>query len=366
MPMHPKEATERLTALDQELMDPAVASSPTRLRDLSKERAHLVPIVETWAALCKAREELADSAELMSDPEFAEMAKEEHAALLTSVSELESKLQMVLIPPDPYEGRDIILEIRAGTGGDEAALFAGDLFRMYARFCDHHRWKLEMMDSSEITVGGAAGKSQQGFKEVICQISGGEAYKYLRHESGVHRVQRVPVTEAQGRIHTSAATVAIMPVAEAVEVDIKEADLRIDVYRASGPGGQSVNTTDSAVRITHVPSGTVVQCQDEKSQHKNKAKAMKVLAARVFEKQQAEIHAEQAEQRRAQVGSGDRSERIRTYNFPQNRLTDHRIGLTLYQLDRIIEGDLSSVVDAMEAAVMEKIKAEMAEEPDED
>jgi peptide chain release factor 1 len=290
------------------------------------------------------------------------MAKEEHAALISLVTELEEKLQLALIPPDPYEGRDIILEIRAGTGGDEAALFAGDLFRMYARYCDQHRWKLEMMDSSEITVGGAAGKSQVGFKEVICQISGGEAYKYLRHESGVHRVQRVPVTEAQGRIHTSAATVAIMPVAEAIEVDIKEADLRIDVYRASGPGGQSVNTTDSAVRITHEPTGTVVQCQDEKSQHKNKAKAMKVLAARVFEKQQAEIHAAQAEQRRAQVGSGDRSERIRTYNFPQNRLTDHRIGLTLYQLDRIIEGDLSSVVEAMEAAVLEKIKAEMAVE----
>jgi len=220
-----------------------------------------------------------------------------------------------------------------------------------------------MMGSSEITVGGAAGKSQVGFKEVICQISGKEAYKYLRHESGVHRVQRVPVTEAQGRIHTSAATVAIMPVAEAVEVDIKEMDLRIDVFRASGPGGQSVNTTDSAVRITHLPTGTVVQCQDEKSQHKNKAKAMKVLAARVLEKQQAEIHAEQAEQRRSQVGSGDRSERIRTYNFPQNRLTDHRVGLTLYQLDRIIEGDLSSVVEAMGAAVMEKIKADMSADP---
>ncbi len=294
------------------------------------------------------------------------MAQEEHQSLVTQVGALEQKLQMVLIPPDPYDGRDVILEIRAGTGGDEAALFAGDLFRMYARFCDQHRWKLEMMGSSEITVGGAAGKSQQGFKEVICQISGGEAYRYLRHESGVHRVQRVPVTEAQGRIHTSAATVALMPVADAVEVDIKEADLRIDVFRASGPGGQSVNTTDSAVRITHVPTGTVVQCQDEKSQHKNKAKAMKVLAARVLEKQQAEIHEEQAEQRRAQVGSGDRSERIRTYNFPQNRLTDHRIGLTLYQLDRIIEGDLSSVVDAMEEAVMEKIKAEMAESPTED
>jgi peptide chain release factor 1 len=362
MSMHPKEAVKRLTALDQDLMDPAVVSNPNRLRDLSKERAHLAPIVDTWLGLVKARGELSDIEELMEDPEFAEMAGEEVKALEAQVEALETKLQMVLIPPDPYEGRDIILEIRAGTGGDEAALFAGDLFRMYSRYCDQNRWKIEMMGSSEITVGGAAGKSQVGFKEVICQISGGEAYKFLRHESGVHRVQRVPVTEAQGRIHTSAATVAIMPVAEAVEVDIKEADLRVDVYRASGPGGQSVNTTDSAVRITHLPTGTVVQCQDEKSQHKNKAKALKVLAARVLEKQAAEIHEAQAEQRRAQVGTGDRSERIRTYNFPQNRLTDHRIGLTLYQLDRIIEGELTSVVEAMAAAVMEKIKAEMAED----
>jgi peptide chain release factor 1 len=362
MSMHPKEAVERLAALDQDLMDPAVVSNPNRLRDLSKERAHIAPIVDTWLALVQARGELSDTEELMEDPEFAEMAGEELNALKIQVEALENKLQMVLIPPDPYEGRDIILEIRAGTGGDEAALFAGDLFRMYSRYCDQNRWKIEMMGSSEITVGGAAGKSQVGFKEVICQISGGEAYKFLRHESGVHRVQRVPVTEAQGRIHTSAATVAIMPVAEAVEVDIKEADLRVDVYRASGPGGQSVNTTDSAVRITHLPTGTVVQCQDEKSQHKNKAKALKVLAARVLEKQAAEIHEAQAEQRRAQVGTGDRSERIRTYNFPQNRLTDHRIGLTLYQLDRIIEGELTSVVEAMAAAVMEKIKAEMAED----
>jgi peptide chain release factor 1 len=362
MSMHPKEAVERLAALDQDLMDPAVVSNPNRLRDLSKERAHLAPIVDTWLGLVKARGELSDIEELMEDPEFAEMAGEEVKALEAQVEALETKLQMVLIPPDPYEGRDIILEIRAGTGGDEAALFAGDLFRMYSRYCDQKRWKIEMMGSSEITVGGAAGKSQVGFKEVICQISGGEAYQFLRHESGVHRVQRVPVTEAQGRIHTSAATVAIMPVAEAVEVDIKEAEIRVDVFRASGPGGQSVNTTDSAVRITHLPTGTVVQCQDEKSQHKNRAKALKVLAARVLEKQAAEVHEAQAEQRRAQVGTGDRSERIRTYNFPQNRLTDHRIGLTLYQLDRIIEGELTCVVEAMAAAVMEKIKAEMAED----
>jgi len=358
---HPREAVERLAALDQEFMDPSVSSNPNRIRELSVERAHLAPIVEIWNGLLKARAELADTKELMEDPEFREMAQAEYAELESQVQLLETQLKVALIPPDPFEGRDILLEIRAGTGGDEAALFAGDLFRMYGRFCDQRKWKLEMMSSSEITVGGAAGKSVVGFKEVICQISGGDAYRFLRHESGVHRVQRVPLTEAQGRIHTSAATVAIMPIAEAVEVNIKEADVRVDVFRASGPGGQSVNTTDSAVRLTHVPTGLVVQCQDEKSQHKNKAKALKVLAARILEKQQQEQQEEQAEQRRAQVGSGDRSERIRTYNFPQNRLTDHRIGLTLYQLDRIIEGDLSPVIDGMMAAVTDQMDASLSD-----
>ena len=364
MSMHPRDAARRIQELDQQLMDPAVVSNQQRLKDVSQERARLVPIVETWAALTKARTELKESRELMDDPEYREMAQEEHDALSTQVEALQKKLRIALIPPDPYEGRDILIEIRAGTGGDEAGLLAGDLFRMYARYCDARRWKTEIISSSEVTVGGAGGKAVQGYKEVIFQVAGDDAYKYLRHESGVHRVQRVPLTETQGRIHTSAATVAIMPVADTVEVNIEEKDLRIDVFRASGPGGQSVNTTDSAVRITHIPTGVVVQCQDEKSQHKNKAKAMKVLASRILEQQEAEAAAEQAEQRRSQVGSGDRSERIRTYNYPQNRLTDHRIGLTLYKLDRIMEGTLDEVVDAMMEAVLQQVPTDISEDED--
>ncbi len=362
MSMHPREAARRIEELDQQLMDPSVVSNQQRLKEVSQERARLVPIVEVWTALSKARSELRESRELMEDPEFREMAQEEHDQLTVTVEELQKQLRIALIPPDPYEGRDILIEIRAGTGGDEAGLFAGDLFRMYARYCDGRRWKTEIISSSEVTVGGAGGKAVQGYKEVIFQVSGDDAYKYLRHESGVHRVQRVPLTETQGRIHTSAATVAIMPVAETVEVNIEDKDLRIDVFRASGPGGQSVNTTDSAVRITHIPTGVVVQCQDEKSQHKNKAKAMKVLASRILEAQEAEAAAEQAEQRRSQVGSGDRSERIRTYNYPQNRLTDHRIGLTLYKLDRIMEGTLDEVVDAMMEAVLQQVPTDIPED----
>jgi peptide chain release factor 1 len=338
------EALGRLEELDRRLMDPATAADPARLREVTRDRAHLVPVVEAWRTLDAARTELADARELLDDAEMREMAKEEVARLTELIPRLEEELRAALIPPDPFEGRDLILEIRAGTGGDEAALFAADLFRMYTRYADVRGWRVERLDTSEITVGGGAGRSASGFKEVIVQISGADAYVQLRHESGVHRVQRVPLTEAQGRIHTSAATVAIMPVADAVEVDIAEKDLRVDVFRAGGPGGQSVNTTDSAVRITHIPTGIVVQCQDEKSQHKNKAKAMKVLAARMLEQKQAEADAAMAATRRQQVGTGDRSERIRTYNYPQNRLTDHRIGLTLYQLDRIVEGDLDQVI----------------------
>jgi peptide chain release factor 1 len=361
--MHPREAASRIEELDQLLMRPDVVSSQQRLKEVSQERASLVPIVDTWSALSKARAELKETRELLDDPEFREMASEEQDQLAAEVERLVKALRVALIPPDPYEGRDILVEIRAGTGGDEAGLFAGDLFRMYSRYCDSHRWKTELLSTSALTVGGGGGKAVQGYKEVIFQVSGADAYKYLRHESGVHRVQRVPLTETQGRIHTSAATVAIMPVADAVEVNIEEKDIRFDVFRASGPGGQSVNTTDSAVRITHIPSGLVVQCQDEKSQHKNKAKAMKVLASRLLEKQEAEAAAEQAEQRRAQVGSGDRSERIRTYNYPQNRLTDHRIGFTLYKLDRVMEGDMEEVVDAMMEAVLKQVPTDI---PDED
>jgi peptide chain release factor 1 len=353
------EAQARLAELDTALLNPAVVGNPTRLKEVTRDRAHLVPVVETWAELDRARREIAEALEMADDPDMREMAWEEVNRLRAVVPELETRLRRSLIPPDPFEGREIILEVRAGTGGDEAALFAADLFRMYERYASTQGWRLEVMDRSEILVGGAAGKSALGYKEVICQITGGDAYKHLRHESGVHRVQRVPLTEAQGRIHTSAATVAIMPVAEAVEVDIQEKDLRIDVFRAGGPGGQSVNTTDSAVRITHLPTGTVVICQDEKSQHKNKAKAMKVLAARILEAKQAAADAAHAEQRRAQVGSGDRSERIRTYNYPQNRLTDHRIGLTLYSLDRVIEGELEPVVTALNDHLIESMVKEL-------
>jgi peptide chain release factor 1 len=258
---------------------------------------------------------------------------------------MEEELKLLLLPKDPYEGRNILLEIRAGTGGDEAALFAGDLYRMYNRYAQSKGWKLEVLSFSEISAGGNA----VGYKEIICQIRSDGVYSHLKYESGVHRVQRVPVTETQGRIHTSAATVAILPEPDEVEVNIRDQDLRIDVFRASGPGGQSVNTTDSAVRITHEPSGLVVICQDEKSQHKNRAKALKVLSARLFDLQEAERLAEESEARRSQVGTGDRSERIRTYNFPQNRLTDHRIGLTLYKLDQVVEGDMDQVVEPVRA-----------------
>lgn len=352
----------RLEELDRALMDPSILSSSEKLRNVTTERAQLEPIVNCWADLEDTRNELEETRELLSDPEFKEMAQQEITQLNARIEQLSQELKLALIPPDPFEGRDIILEVRAGTGGDEAAIFAYDLFRMYSRFCEGHRWRVQVLSENRITVGGGAGKSAIGYKEVVCQISGGEAYRHLRHESGVHRVQRVPLTESQGRVHTSAATVAILPVPEAVEVNINPTDLRIDVYRASGAGGQHVNTTDSAVRITHLPTGVVVQCQDEKSQHKNKAKAMKVLSARILEQEKRQAHQSAAEERRSQVGSGDRSERIRTYNFPQNRLTDHRIGLTLYKLDRIIEGDLGELSDSLNAYLQEQLIAEHAGE----
>ncbi|MDG1483807.1 MAG: peptide chain release factor 1 [Myxococcota bacterium] len=348
----------RLGELDRSLMDPAILSNPIRIKEVTKERAHLVPIVELWSKLSQAREEMADAREMLNDPEMKEMAELEIDSLSEMILKFEDDLRKALIPPDPYEGRDIILEIRAGTGGDEAALFAADLFRMYSRFGSNHRWKMSILDTSRISVGGSSGRSAEGFKEIICQISGGDAYRYLQHESGVHRVQRVPLTETQGRIHTSAATVAILPVAEEVEVNLDERELRIDVMRAGGPGGQSVNTTDSAVRIIHLPTGLTVKCQDEKSQHKNKAKAMRVLAARLLELRQSAADAEEAEARRAQVGSGDRSERIRTYNYPQNRITDHRINLTLYKLDRIVEGDLTDLLSALNANLQEQLASQ--------
>jgi len=338
----------RLEALNLTLMDPNVASDGANYKKVTKEHSHVSGIVDGWNVVRTLEAQIADTKELLAepDPEMREMARAELDELNPQLEAAVTALKLLLLPVDPYEGRPMILEIRAGTGGDEAALFAADLYRMYSRFAETKKLKMELLSSSEITVGGS-GKTLLGFREVILSLSGTDAYKLLKFESGVHRVQRVPATESQGRIHTSAATVAVMPEPDEVEVKIDAKDLRIDVMRAGGPGGQSVNTTDSAVRILHIPTGMIVQCQDEKSQHKNKDKAMRVLKTRLYEKMEAERHAEEAADRKSQVGSGDRSERIRTYNFPQNRLTDHRIGLTLYSLDKIVDGDLHPVVDPL-------------------
>ncbi len=310
---------------------------------MAKEYAELAPVVEAVEALRKASAELADLDGLVTEEQDAEMralADDERKALAKQLPELERRVKVLLLPRDEADSRNAILEVRAGSGGDEAALFAADLFRMYQRYAELRGWKVEVMHANETGLGG--------FKEVVASISGREVFSRLKFESGVHRVQRVPETEASGRIHTSAATVAVLPEAEEIDVDIDDRDLRIDVYRASGPGGQSVNTTDSAVRITHLPTGVVVTQQDEKSQHKNKAKAMRVLRARLYDMERAARDAERAAERKDQVGSGDRSERIRTYNFPQGRVSDHRINLTLYKLDKVLAGEaLDELVEAL-------------------
>ncbi len=340
--------SEELTKL---LSDPAVFADPETLRRYAKEQADLRPVVSAYHEYRKLQQELRENQELLDsegqDSEFAALIKEEVAALTARLATLETELRTMLLPRDPNDERGVIMEIRAGTGGDEAALFAADLFRMYSRYADSQRWRVEVMNVSPTETGGC--------KEVIASIEGKDVYSKLKFESGTHRVQRVPATEAQGRIHTSAVTVAILPEAEEVEVDIDPADLRIDVFRSSGPGGQSVNTTDSAVRVTYEPKDRkglriVVTCQDEKSQHKNRAKALKVLRARLMDLLEGERQAQLSEQRRSQIGSGDRSERIRTYNFAQSRLTDHRIQLTLYKLEEIMEGRLDEVLEALSLA----------------
>lgn len=336
-----REIEERYDSLERELSNPQVINNQKIYQKYLKEHSTLSPIVETFRRYKSVQQEIEDNKTLLNDPdpEIRKLAKEEIEELKTSLEDLEKQLKILLLPKDPNDEKNILLEIRAGTGGEEAALFVADLFRMYSRYAESKGWKTEIMSQHPTGIGG--------FKEIIILIEGKNVYSRLKYESGVHRVQRVPETEAQGRIHTSAVTVAVLPEAEEIDVQIDPEDLRIDVYRASGHGGQHVNTTDSAVRITHLPTGLVVTCQDEKSQHKNKAKAMKVLRSRLYELQQAELQSKISEERRNMVGSGDRSERIRTYNFPQGRVTDHRIGLTLYKLEDILQGDLDMVIDPL-------------------
>jgi len=348
------EAEKRFGNLDEQLADPAVLSDPERLRELGRERTHLAEVVQAGRAFRKLLDELAGAREIVEstdDDEMRELARVELEALEVLVDPGAERLRELLLPRDPLDDRPAVVEIRAGTGGDEAGLFAADLARMYQRYAERSSWKVEMMSVSEGIPGA--------FKEVIFTVRGAGAYGRLRFESGVHRVQRVPATESQGRIHTSAATVAVLPEAEEVDVAIDPNDLRIDVFRSSGPGGQSVNTTDSAVRITHVPTGLVVSCQDEKSQHKNKAKALKVLRSRLLDAEVSARNAERAAERKSQIGSGDRSAKIRTYNFPQSRVTDHRIGLSAYNLEAVIDGELDEFVRALRLAEeAERLEAE--------
>mgnify|MGYP001038803106 CR=1 FL=1 len=337
------EVENRYEELGQLLADPKVLANPKELQKLARERAEISKLVETYRVYKKVGEEIQESRALLgeADEEMRELAKSELQSLKERQAGLEQEIRVLLLPKDPRDEKNIFLEIRAGTGGEEAALFAADLFRMYAKYAEINRWRVEVMSQNFTGLGG--------FKEVIALIEGKGVYSRLKYESGVHRVQRVPVTEASGRIHTSTVTVAVLPEADEVEVEVNPNDLRIDVFRSSGPGGQSVNTTDSAVRITHLPTDMVVTCQDEKSQHKNKAKAMKVLRARLLDQLMEAQRSEISEERKSQVGSGDRSERVRTYNFPQNRVTDHRLGLTLYRLDTILEGDLGELIDTLNA-----------------
>lgn len=337
-----KELQEKYKAIEKELLNPEIVSDKDRYAQLNREFNSLSKIINDEKKLQQIDRDLEEYREMLEasdDDVLIEEINGEITRLKQEKDVRERKILGALTPHDPYEGKNIIMEIRAGTGGDEAALFAADLYRMYGRFCEGKSWKIEHLSSHEIGVGG--------FKEVIFSVSGNDVFQNLKFEMGVHRVQRIPITESGGRIHTSAVTVAVLPEPEETDVDISVDDLRIDVYRSTGHGGQSVNTTDSAVRITHLPSGVVVTCQDEKSQHKNKEKALKVLRARLFELAEREKKAAEAKERKSQVGSGDRSERIRTYNFPQNRVTDHRIGLTLYKLDIIMQGELNELIDAL-------------------
>jgi len=354
---------KRYNELTQLIEDPSLVKDQNRYRAVMKEYSHLNEIAELHKSIEEC-EKQADEAKAIvqeeKDQEMKELARQELKSLENKLETEREKLKFLLIPKDPLDEKNIIMEIRAGTGGEEAALFASDLYRMYSRFAESKNWKFEIMNSNDTELGG--------IKEIVFSISGNNVYENLRYESGVHRVQRVPATEASGRIHTSAVTVAVLPEADETEIDIRQEDLRIDVMRAGGPGGQCVNTTDSAVRITHLPTGITVHCQDEKSQIKNKAKAMRILRARIYEMEEAKAAAQRAEARKSQVGSGDRSQRIRTYNFPQNRLTDHRINLTLYKLDLIMQGDTAELFDTLKLSAREELLQSSASDnsPDED
>jgi peptide chain release factor 1 len=336
-----EEVARRYEELEALVVDPTVIANRKEFAALSRERAQLEETVARYRERQALEREIGEHRALLADEDadLRALAKAELPALESRLAALDETLRQLLLPKDPNDDRNTVLEIRAGTGGDEAGLFAADLYRMYGRYAERKGWKVEVLSSSPTGLGG--------FKEVIALVQGKGAFSRLKFEGGVHRVQRVPATEAQGRIHTSAVTVAVLPEAEDVEIDLPEKDLRIDVYRSSGPGGQSVNTTDSAVRVTHIPSGIIVTCQDEKSQHKNKAKALKVLRARLLDRAREEQQAKIAANRQAMVGSGDRSEKIRTYNFPQNRVTDHRVNLTVHQLERVLDGDIDQIVDAL-------------------
>ena len=343
----------RLEEIDQTLASPEIANDMNRLRDLSQERAEIEPVVIKAKEMKSVEDDLAVAEEMLNDPEMKEFAQEEIRAQNEKLETLEHGLQLLLLPKDPNDERNIFLEIRAGTGGDESALFAGDLLRMYLRYAERAGWQNEIVSSNTSELGG--------YKEVIVRIIGRGAYSRMKFESGGHRVQRVPVTESQGRVHTSACTVAVLPEMDEVEeVHLDPADLRIDVFRASGAGGQHIQKTDSAVRITHLPTGLVVECQDERSQTKNKARAMAILASRIYAARVAEQQAKEASERKSLVGSGDRSERIRTYNFPQGRITDHRINLTLYRLDAVLDGDLDEIITALMTQYQAELLAKLA------
>ena len=336
--------------IEKKLSDPDIVKDQKKYKEIRQEYSYLHDVFETNEKYKKISAQIEDAKQISQeekDPQLKELAKEEIKLLEDEQKKELENLKQLLIPPDPLDLKNIIIEIRAGTGGDEAALFAADLYRMYSKYAEFKKWKIEILSLNEIGLGG--------FKEIIFSVSGKNVYENLRYESGVHRVQRVPETESSGRIHTSAVTVAVLPEAEETDIDINPEDLRVDVYRSSGHGGQSVNTTDSAVRITHLPTGLVVTCQDEKSQIKNKAKALRVLRSRLYEIEEEKKQKERSESRKTQVGTGDRSERIRTYNFPQNRLTDHRVNLTIYKLESVIEGDITEIIEALKFSAKEKI-----------